>query len=231
MEEVLRFLKTYELWIYAVLGLAALLALRKVFGAWEELRLAVFGMEREAAQRKLGAAVTVLVFLFLFAGAEFMFTSVVYPDFPNAQALATPTLELLATPTLTLGPLAFTTPTPDEGLSSLEIIQEGCISGQIEWISPQAGETISGTVTLEGTVSVPNLGYYTYEYSQTGSNIWVPIAAGDRAIIEQPMGGEGSGQWDTSQLIPGDYLLRLVVRDNVNNIFPACIVPVRITAP
>jgi hypothetical protein len=231
MEEVLRFLKTYEIWIYAILGFAALLALRQLLIAWEEMRMAIFGLEKESAQRKLSGAVTLLVFILLFGAAEFIMTSVVFPDFPNVQSLATPTVELLVTPTITLGPIAFTTPTPEEGLPSLGALEEGCIDGQIEWLSPNSGETLSGTVTLEGTVSVPNLGYYTYEYSQSGSNIWVPIAAGDRAIIEQPMGGEGSGQWDTSQLVPGDYLLRLVVRDNVNNIFPACVVAVRIAAP
>jgi len=36
------------------------------------------------------------------------------------------------------------------------------------------------------------------------------------------------GLWNTSQVIPGDYLLRLVVLDNDNNEYPACIVSVRV---
>ena len=231
MEEVLRFLKAYEIWIYAVLAGAALLAIRKVLLAWGELRMAGYGMEKESAQRKLSSGITLLIFILLFGAAEFIMTSVVFPDFPNVQTIATPTVELLVTPTVTLGPIVFTTPTPEEGLSSFEVIEEGCIIGQIEWSAPVSGETLRGTVVLEGTVSVPNLGYYTYEYSQSGSNIWVPIAAGDTAIIAGPMGGEGSGQWDTTRLVPGDYLLRLVVRDNVNNIFPACVIAVQIAAP
>jgi len=78
---------------------------------------------------------------------------------------------------------------------------------------------------------VPNLGFYKYVYNDLTSNLWVTIAAGDRVIVDQPLGGEGSGQWDTTTLTPGDYRLRLVVTDNVNNVFPACVIPVRISAP
>ena len=54
---------------------------------------------------------------------------------------------------------------------------------------------------------------------------------GRLVIVDQPLGGSGSGTWDTSQLVPGDYLLRLVVTDNVNNLFPACVISVRVVAP
>ncbi|MFN7036342.1 MAG: hypothetical protein ACK4SN_08245, partial [Bellilinea sp.] len=118
------------------------------------------------------------------------------------------------------------------GIPTLDVTnQDGCIPGVIEWTFPKAGETLKGVVTLRGTVSVPNLGFYKYEYSEPASGLWVTIAAGDRVIVDQPLGGEGSGQWDTSMLTPGDYRLRLVVTDNVNNVFPACVIPVRISAP
>jgi len=39
------------------------------------------------------------------------------------------------------------------------------------------------------------------------------------------------GYWNTSQLPSGDYLLRLVVVDNANNFFPACVVSVKISNP
>ena len=64
-----------------------------------------------------------------------------------------------------------------------------------------------------------------------GTDIWTPIAAGTSSIFEGPLGGEGSGVWDTSQLEPGDYRLRLVVVDNVNNVYPPCVISVRIAAP
>jgi hypothetical protein len=114
----------------------------------------------------------------------------------------------------------------------LDVSDEGgCVPGQVAWTFPTDGATLQGEVILTGTVNVPNLGFYQYEFTQPGSTAWTTIAAGKTPISDQPMGGEGSGRWDTSVLTPGDYLLRLVVRDNANNIFPACTVHIRIIAP
>lgn len=232
MEEVLRFLKNYEVAIYVILGLTALWVLRKMANAWRELRGSLFGLERENAQRRFNSSLTVFAFVLLFAISEFIMVSIVYPDFPNTQLLPTPTLQLLATPTITLQPIQDTTPTAGVVTPTLDISNTGgCVPGQVEWTYPAAGEILQGEVILKGTVNVPNLGFYQYEYSQPGSTEWTTIAAGDSPIIDMPMGGEGSGSWDTSSLTPGDYLLRLVVRDNANNLFPACIVNVRIIAP
>ncbi|MEN4011163.1 MAG: hypothetical protein AB1453_13750 [Chloroflexota bacterium] len=235
MDEVLRFLKTYETWIYLLLAFAAFFTLRRLFSALSELRTAVFGLEKESAQRKFNASLSVFAFLLLLAAAEFVLTSIVFPDFPNAQTLATPTVELLLTPTATLGTFAIETAVPENGgLPALSVRsnEDGCVPGQIEWTSPQPGDTLQGSVTLRATISVPNLGFYKYEYNQQGSDLWVTIAAGDVIIIDQPLGGgEGGGQWNTASLLPGDYFLRLVVTDNVNNVFPACTIPVRIAAP
>lgn len=232
MEEVLRFLKTYEAAIYVILGLVALWTLRKMANAWKELRSSQFGLERESAQRRFNTALTGFAFLLLFGITEFIMVSIVYPDFPNTQTLSTPTLNILATPTVTLQPVQEATATIDEFAPTVDASDPGgCVAGQVEWTFPAAGETLQGEVILRGTVNVPNLGFYQYEYSQPGSTVWTTIAAGENPIIDQPMGGEGSGRWDTSSLTPGDYLLRLIVRDNANNLFPACIVNVRIIAP
>lgn len=232
MEEVLRFLKSYEVVIYVILGLVALWMLRKMANAWRELRSTLFGLERENGQRRFNSSLTVFAFVLLFAITEFIMVSIVYPDFPNTQVLPTPTLQILATPTITLQPVQDTTPTAGEVTPTLDISDEGgCVSGQVEWTYPVSGDTLQGEVTLRGTVNVPNLGFYQYEYNQPGSTVWTTIAAGEKPIIDEPMGGEGSGVWDTSNLTPGDYLLRLIVRDNANNLFPACMINVRIIAP
>jgi hypothetical protein len=73
---------------------------------------------------------------------------------------------------------------------------------------------------------VEKLGFYKYEYSPTGSERWTTIAAGNTIIIDEPLGGA----WDTSDLIPGNYELRLVVNDNLNNALPACVIQVTIEA-
>ncbi len=101
--------------------------------------------------------------------------------------------------------------------------QEGCIPGQIEWTFPKSGGEISATVELKGTVNVPNLGFYKYEYAEPGKDVWNTIAAGNQAKIDGQI-----GFCNTSQLTPGDYQLRLVVADNQNKMFPACVIPVRV---
>ncbi len=231
MDDILRFLKNAEPWIYLVLSIAGLLALRRVIQSWQEWQTTVFGLEKENAQRRFTGSLTVLIFLFLLGMAEFATASIVFPDFPRAQNVATATIELLVTPTTTIMVESAATSTPEAPVTVAQPVQEGCVEGQIEWVFPTPGMELRGETELRGTVSVPNLGFYKYEYNQVGTDSWVTIAAGDSPIIDQPLGGAGSGQWDTSQLLPGDYLLRLVVTDNVNNIFPACVVPVRIIAP
>ena len=50
MEQVFQFFQAYEIWIYVTLGILILWQIRKFVLAWEELRGAFFGLEREAAQ-------------------------------------------------------------------------------------------------------------------------------------------------------------------------------------
>jgi hypothetical protein len=231
MAEVLNFLKSAEPWIYIILVTTGLLVLRRLIRSWQEWQSSVFGLEKENAQRRFTASLSILILLFLLGVAEFATASIVFPDFPAAQAVATPTIELVSTPTVAAEAIESSTPTPAEALVVQQPLEEGCVAGQIEWLYPTNGTELQGEVDLRGTVSVPNLGFYKYEYNQSGTDTWVTIAAGDKPIVDQPLGGSGSGSWDTSQLVPGDYLLRIVVTDNVNNLFPACIISVRVVAP
>ncbi len=240
MDDVLRFLNSYQIWVYAILAIAFVVAARNVIRHWQEMRISVFGLERESAQRRMATSASLLIFLGLLFAAEFLVVSIVYPDMPNTTALATPTLELTGEPTLSF---AAGTPAPAtaEGTPTIVVSedQDGCIPGQIEWLdpldptteSPIQDGTLRGEVLLRGTVSLANLGFYKYEYNLLGTDIWTPIAAGTTAVLEGSLGGEGSGIWDTSQLDPGDYRLRLVVVDNVNNVYPPCMISIRIVAP
>ncbi|MGB9896465.1 hypothetical protein [Thermanaerothrix sp.] len=232
MDDLLRFLKIYETWIYVVLGIAALVGLRNLIRAWEDWRGAVFGLERESALMRLRGALTLLVFVIGLALLEFITVSFVYPAATTLQPLPTPTVALLETP-LAAPLTAPTAPTPAITATLLPATPaaEGCVPGQIEWTNPKNGGTLQGKVVLRGTVNVPNLGFYKYEYRAIGSEDWLTIAAGNRPIIDQPLGGEGSGEWDTEMVTPGDYELRLVVYDNTNQPFPACVISVRILAP
>jgi hypothetical protein len=225
MLQVLQFLQKNEIWIYIALGLVAVIYIRKLLISLREWRSAIFGLEREHAQRQFGAILSIFVLLVLIMAAEFVTVTFVVPAYPGISMMLTPTIDLLATPTLTLEPNASTTVEPVNIIGQQPTIaSEGCIAGQVEWTYPVSNDEVSGTVELKGTVNVSNLGFFKFEFSQPGSTTWVTIAAGDEIKIDAPLGG----LWNTSQLIPGDYLLRLVVTDNQNVVFPACIIPVTV---
>lgn len=230
MDEILRFLVNYEIWIYIILGVGGLIYVRLVLLAVREWQGAAFGLEKESARHRFTNAMTGLLFFILMGGVEFFMVSIFIPARPQTAILATPTIDLLATPTATLiaGTRAAVTPT---GLSLTmgAVTSEGCSPGVIEWTFPKNGGTLQGTVQLKGTVQVPNLGFYKYEYSPMGQEKWVTIAAGNTQIKDNTLGG----QWNTAQpdINPGDYKLRLVVTDNQSKVLPACVINIRIISP
>lgn len=226
MRELFPVLEAYEIWIYILLGIALMVFLRKLAEAWRESRAAQFGFERIVAQRKISFALTFVVIFGLLMLAEFILVSFVGPAMPSPKILATPTLDLLATPTATLpAPEIGSTPTAEAVQATQPVISgNGCLPGKIEWVYPQDGNQVQGIINVRGTVNVENLGFYKYEYVQAGSTDWVTIAAGNVPVVD----AELQGTWNTEQLIPGDYQLRLVVSDNQNNTFPACTVSIRV---
>jgi hypothetical protein len=226
MEEILLFLVNYEVWIYFVLGVVGIIYFRKLLVAWREWRSSIFGLEREKAQREFTGAMSITIIVFLLALAEFIVVSFAAPTFPYETALATPTIDLLATPTTTVEP-GLVGVSGGTTVSVSDSGSEGCVEDIIEWINPLDGGTIIGMVALEGTVNIPNLGFYKYEYSSYGSDNWVTIAANNTIKIEENLGGENS-EWDTAQLVPGDYQLRIVVADNENNILPPCVISITV---
>jgi hypothetical protein len=230
MKDLLRFLSTNEIWVYVLTGAVSLIYLQKVIVAWQEWRGALFGLERENAQRRLGLALSVLILLGLIALAEFGMVSFVVPSIPELATLPTPTLDILATPTATLDPSASAASTPGGIAPTIQAVSstQGCIKGQIEWIVPKPGDEVSGAVKLQATVDVPNLGFYKYEYSQPGNSIWTIIAAGQTALNDK--NGHDLGTWNTGQLAQGDYFLRLVVLDSQNQTLSACQVNVRVVS-
>lgn len=231
MEEALRFFKAYEVWIYLILAIGGLVYIRKFIVAWEELRGAAFGLERESAQSRLNQSATMIVFLLIIAVAEFYLVSFIAPTIPGANPLLTPTLDLLATSTATL-PIETSGPETTQMLEATVLptetvpVGEGCVPDQVMLTQPENGEEISGVVTLVGTADIENFGFYKYEVARPGETIWLTIQAG-RTIVQ-----EGDlGQWDTRTLDSGDYSLRLVVTDNEGNSREPCVIQVRVNNP
>lgn len=225
MRELLALLQTNELWIFLLVGAIFIVYLRRLLLALAKSRKVLFGLEKEQARRQVAAALAILVFAGIFGALVFSLNTFVTPNIANISFLHTPTLNPLATATATL-PAPQSSPTPQLGFApTLQLLAvEGCITGKIEWTYPVADSEIFGSVVLKGTVNITNIGFYKYEYSQPGSDSWFTIAAGNVTRIDQELGGA----WDTTQLVPGDYRLRLVVADAQNQVLPACVIPIRI---
>ena len=208
MNEFLRYLKELEYLIYIILGIFTVWQLRKFYSAWEELRAAAFGLERESAQARLNRSAALLVVLLFLATAEFGMVSFIIPAIPGVEPLPTATLDLLATPTITLAAEAVTS-SADVQETGTEIIQTGCIPGEVMITFPENDSTVQGVVEVEGTVNIADFGFYKFEISRSGTDSWLTIQAG-----VSPKDNEELGFWDTTQLESGNYYLRLIVIDN-----------------
>jgi len=232
MEEALSFFRTYEMWMYVILVLAGLVYIRRFILAWEELRRAAFGLERESAQSHLNQSAGMLVLLFIMAVAIFVVVSFVAPAFPASIPLQTPTMDLLASPSTTLEGEAAqeqdATPTADllSLTATVQVIGEGCIPGQIMLSDPVDGSEISGVVIIKGTADIQNFGFYKYEVARLGDTVWQTIQAGREIKQESEL-----GQWDTRTLAPGDYMLRLIVIDNQGETLEPCVIQVNVNNP
>ncbi len=229
MAEILRFFRDYEVWIYVLLGVLALLMVRRFILGWIELRGAAFGLERENAQAKINGASILFTLLLMLAVGEFVLVSFVVPLVPEAMPLPTPTLDLLATPTVTLPATTPGAQTTDAATTPVPTIaalpNSGCVAGQIEITEPKHGDTLSGVVTIRGSANIPNFGFYKYEVAHPGDTAWLSINAGEKIVTNDVL-----GEWATSVLPPGDYLLRLVVTDNQGVAMPACVIQVIVIA-
>ena len=226
MNEALRFLKSIEIWVYSLLGLAALICLRRFVISLNEWRGTNFGLEREDAQRRLSSATSFLVLILLIGVSEFALVTFIYPEVRNIQPLPTPTVTMLTTPTGTLSPTLSGDTPRNATQAAIEDASSNCVPGKLEFTTPRQNDTIKGVVTLKGNLVMQNFGRYKYEYNQPGTSAWITIA-GSREI--KPDGSLGF--WDTSQLVPGDYRLRLVAFDNQDKALPACIVTIKVAAP
>ena len=226
MAAILHFFTSYAVLIYLLLAIGLMFAVRSLVRARGEMCESLYGLERETAHRHTSQALAALSLIVFMAVAEMVLTVFLAPNMPAISLLITPTMNPLITPQYTI---------PPELLATLGVLTPeatptaqttGCIPGQIMITSPKPGEVIKGQVILVGTANIPNFGFYKYEFATLGTDVWSTIQA-NREVKQD---GE-LGRWDTSEVTPGDYNLRLVVTDNQGNTLPPCVVPVRVAAP
>jgi hypothetical protein len=223
MVTLLRFFIIYAPLVYLTLAVGALFAIRSLLRRLRERRDAIFGLEQEMAQRRMARSITALALIFLVALGELILEAFLVPSLPAITVLSTPTLNLLAVQTNTLSPVMAAIQGSATPLVLPTAAASGCIPGQIMITFPKPGDQVSGDVVLTGTADIPDFGFYKYEVALVGNENWSTILADRKAVRDGEL-----GHWDTTQLTPGDYLLRLVVSDNQGNYLPSCIVPVRI---
>lgn len=225
MAEILLLIEAYQFWIYAGLGLAALVYLRSVWKWNLERRKAMFGLERARALAGLRRSIAMLVLVVAAMLATFIAATFVVPALPSsARPTALPTVSLLATgnPTADRG-LA-------EGFSAATPIPvgspnpAGCSNPEATLSGPESGETLEGVVGVQGTADIANFAFYRYEYRAAGGQaVWQAISAGTDPVVEGEL-----GTWDTSLVPAGEYELRLVVTDTSGNAPQPCVVQVRV---
>ena len=223
MDALFRFLVQYEVLVYLILVIGAVFVARSLWKAWAEWRSAVFGLEKELSFQKVRVSGAFFILLVMIGLSQFCLVTFIVPFLPAATFLLTPTADLLQTPVATLSADALTA---HPGSATSPAGLAGCIPGQIMVLSPSPASEVQGKVVILGTVDVPNFGFFKYEYALQGSETWSTIAAGDKTIRDGELGA-----WDTSQLPPGDYQLRLLITDNLGKALPPCIIPVHVIAP
>ena len=225
MSAILNFFHDYAFLIYLLLAIGLMFAIRGLLRGRREMGESVFGLERESAHRHTRQGVAAISLITILAIAEMALTVFLAPNLPAISLLGTPTMNPLITATTTIqGDLLATYGLTPVSIPTLQTT--GCIPGQIMITYPKPGDIIKGKVTLIGTADIPNFGFYKYEFSPFGSEIWTSIQANHSVKQDTDL-----GNWDTGEVSPGDYNLRLVVIDNQGNILPPCIVPVRVAAP
>jgi hypothetical protein len=180
-------------------------------------------LEREFALRRLGQATAAAFFILALVFVEFFIATFIAPSLPATDILATPTLDLLLTPENTLSPEQATQAALSPVTQSAPSGMSGCIPDQIMITSPEPGTDVSGTVKITGTASVPNFGFFKYEFAPRGSQNWATISA-----KRDPVTNGDIGDWNTSSLTNGEYFLRLVITDNVGVSLEPCVIAVRV---
>ena len=205
MEDIIRFVVNYEVGIYIIVGIVFLINLQRLLSAWASLRKANFGLEKEISQKRIRSSLTFVILMFLFALSNFILVSIASIRYPGISQIADEDARI-------------------QSQTQTAIAITGCIPEQLEWVDPLNGDELEGSIELIGTVNVPNLGFYKYEYRYQGDEFWIPISAENRPVIEGPLGGI----WNTESLQPGNYFLRIVVSDNANNLLKPCQIEVKV---
>jgi hypothetical protein len=230
MEEAILFIEAHQSIIYLVLVLLAVIYAWLLLQAYQGLRGAIFGLERERAISKLTRSGAMLALIISGILATFVITTFASPAIPpSLRPTALPTVSLLATsePEGALeggGGLAATPLTVDM------IDGSGCQNPDATISSPESGEAVRGEVEILGTANIIGFAFYKLEYHdlKAGSD-WLAISASNAPVCENCDEEQFLGAWDTSLVTPGQYAVQLVVTDTLGNAPLPCQILLQVT--
>lgn len=79
--------------------------------------------------------------------------------------------------------------------------------------NPSENQTIAGTLTITGQVTAPDFNRYQLEYASVAQpENFIPI--GGFSTTQQPNAGSTLGNWDTTTVLNGTYIVRLTATSN-----------------
>jgi hypothetical protein len=214
MADALFLIAQYQVWAYGLLAVLALLYVRLLWQARSEVSRTVFGLEKENGLQKQNVALAMLIILGALAVFVFMNEHVLVPNMEARKATPVPT------------PMPPTSTPIVAGGGPLVVDSSGCNNPGGTVTQPKSGQRLSGAVDVLGSAFVNGLAFYTLEINgqQTGGQ-WLPVSVGN-----QPVRGGLLGRFDTSGYAPGDYVLRLVVKDSAGQFARPCEVLVTVVA-
>ncbi len=242
--------------LYALCALGALFYIWSAIRARRESGQALYTIQRDSAiGRGLRAWLMAGLFVLIAVGVFVVYAFIEPTLAEEAQVNTPPPLPLL-TPTPTDGPLSssassdatadtpppsptviFTPPptlppAPTQAPADLTPTPEvpaepqNLSSAGVQIVSPASGERLWGVIEVRGTANIPDFNFYKFELQFPGSSEWATLE-----IYDVPVASGVLGYWDTTNLPPGEYKLRLVVVDQTHNYPPPFEIPVLIEPP
>ena len=219
----------YSEWIYGLCAIGILIYLRLAMQARGDKRRALFTLEKEAASSRIYRAIAGIFALLLAMGVIYSVDNFLAPQVRLVdRGNPTPTLILpVATPTGTPAPPTATpsptpmrprptptlspTPTPPPPTPTPPPV---CPDPRARITSPTMDAELGGTVQIEGSANIDNFKFYKLEYGVGDEpSSWHSIGEEYRSPVIEGL----LCTWDTTQLPPGAYTLRLTVVDITGN--------------
>ncbi len=251
---LIQILANYAGLIYIGCVVGAVLYLREILAARQELHQSLYSLERDAATSRITRGALMLLLFGLIAIVTYVLQTNVAPSLLAAQPADTPTPSFTlptttpspthqATPTRTPrptqtpigvataappGPATSGPSTPTPEASALPPVS--CPDPNVQLTAPVAGQTFSGDIQLRGTAAMPNFAFYKFTLKGPATNN-VEQTVGN--VVRTPKQNDVLGSINGAALIgqPGIYIVGLVVVDNTGNEAPHCTVPIVIQPP